>query len=770
MATVWQPADIASVCPNQIAPLTQCSQTGFMFLALVTQLFGNSVDNQFSYPNIDPYSDGKTTGIDNQEQSLTAPPFGTPALGEQIPLGSPIKPNVDFKTFPDFGPSLTNFKEPNNGHKTTAHSFGPNGSYGISETTFKINHGPSFNYNTSQKPNTLSANLFSNFESTPPIFDYNLIGRSGLLDSNTADSKTVTVTEKIKRKNRKKRQAIEEYDFIVVGAGSAGCVIANRLSEVKKWKVLLLEAGPEEPDVTSVPAFAPTLGGSSIDWSYRTQPEELTCRAQLGQTCRWIRGKSMGGSSAVNYLLYIRGNRRDYDSWAEAGNHGWSYAEVLPYFKKAENNQDIESHDLYYHSTTGPLNVERYQYVDVNTMMLVRAFNEKGLPIKDLNGASNLGTDIAQSTSKDGRRFSVNTAYIRPIRHRRPNLHIVTEAFVTKIMIDPFTKTAYGVQYVKNGIIYNVRSRKEVILSSGSLNSPKVLMLSGVGPKHHLESLNIPVYSDLRVGENLQDHVTTDALIISLSNKTSTAVSGNQLMQEVYNYYHQFPKKNGPLASTSTLSGTAFIKTEFAEQDAPDIQFHFDGRNIRDFYSDPTTYLASNIFPLSFYDGISARPLLLTPKSRGFLLLNYTDPVFGQPLIYSKFFTEKRDIDTLIAGIKYAVSLENTEAFRASGASFIKIPVQACANYIWGTYEYFKCILIQYTSTIYHPVGTCKMGPKWDNGAVVDSRLRVYGIKNLRVIDSSVMPTIIRGNTNAPTIMIAEKGTDMIKEDWLLPL
>ncbi|KAM3962234.1 LOW QUALITY PROTEIN: glucose dehydrogenase [FAD, quinone]-like [Aphomia sociella] len=764
MATTWQPPDIAEVCANEIAPLTQCSQTGFMYLALITQLFGNSIDNQFSYPRVNPYANTKTDINNYATQTLTSP-FETQGVGpsEQISLGPAVgKTNNGYGSIiPGLGPALTKFNAPVNEHKTSIHTFGPDGSHGYSETTFKFKQEPDFNFDKSY------TNPFSNFESTTPVFDYNQIGRSNTFDSNTADSNTVTVTEKItEKKSRKKRQAVEEYDFIVVGAGSAGCVVASRLSEVKKWRVLLLEAGPEEPEVTSVPGFAPVLGGSSIDWAYRTQPEELTCRGQLGQTCRWIRGKTMGGSSAVNYMVYIRGNRRDYDAWAESGNNGWSYSEVLPYFKKSENNQDIESHDLHYHSTNGPLNVERFPYIDLSTMMFIRAFNEKGLPIRDLNGPHQIGTDFIQSTSKNGRRFSVNTAFIRPIRHKRPNLQIITEAFVKKIMIDPFTKTAYGVQYLKNGKVFNVRAKNEVILSAGSLNSPKILMLSGVGPKSHLESLNIPVYSNLKVGENLQDHVTTDALILSLSNKTSTAVNSDELIKEIYNYYYQHPK-NGPLASTSTLSGTAFYKSEYADEDAADLQFHFDGRNVQQFYSDPTTSLATNIFPLAFYDGISVRPLLLTPKSRGFLLLNYTNPVFGQPLIYSRFFTVKQDMDTLVAGLKFAVSLENTEAFRASGATYVRVPIQGCTNYAWGTYEYFSCILMEYTATIFHPVGTCKMGPKWDTDAVVDPRLKVYGISNLRVIDASVMPSIVRGNTNAPTIMIAEKATDMIKEDWL---
>lgn len=432
-----------------------------------------------------------------------------------------------------------------------------------------------------------------------------------------------------------------------------------------------------------------------------------------------------------------------------------------------ENNQDIEAHDNIYHSIGGPLNVERFEYVDVNTLMLVQAFKEKGLPVTDFNGPQQLGTDIAQSTSKNGKRWSANVAYIRSIRDERPNLNVIPDAFVTKILIDPVSKTAVGVQYIKNDEYYTIYARKEVILSAGSINSPKILMLSGVGPAEHLQSLNIPVLADLSVGFNLQDHVTTDAFIYSLSNKTSTMVDRQMLMAEIYNYRQQCCRKYGPLATSSTLNAVAFIKTGLTYGDVPDIQFHFDGRNVQDFFSDPATYVATNIFPLSFYNGLSARPILLSPKSRGYILLNHTHPVFGQPLIYSGFFTVKEDLDILIAGLRYAVSLEETEAFKASGASVVKVPVEGCIGYPWGTYDYFACLLTSYTSTIYHPVGTCKMGPKWDRAAVVDPQLKVYGIKKLRVIDSSIMPKIVRGNTNVPTLMIAEKASDYIKEEWL---
>ncbi|XP_046972437.1 glucose dehydrogenase [FAD, quinone]-like [Vanessa cardui] len=561
---------------------------------------------------------------------------------------------------------------------------------------------------------------------------------------------------------------IEDYDFIIVGGGSAGCVVANRLSEVRQWRILLIEAGPEEPDITMIPSLAPLVQQSNIDWNYRGQPEDTSCRGPESRTCVWPRGKTMGGTSAINYMVYMRGNRLDYDGWAEMGNPGWSYNEVLPYFRKSENNRNREANDILHHGVGGPLNVERFSYIDENTLMIIEAFQEKGLPLKDLTLPDNLGVNLGQSTTLNGRRFSANTAFIRPVRNVRPNLDIIVNAFVTKVIIDPNSNIAQGVTYYKNGVYVNVHAKRDVIISGGTINSPKILMLSGIGPKQHLQSLNIPVLADLKVGENLQEHVTTNGLSIEFSNKTSTALNASQLFNEIIEYRKQDNFNTGPLATTGVLNAIAFIKTKYAPVNAPDIQFHFDARNMEEFLADPQIYIQRRLTPLSLSSGVGIWPILLTPKSRGYLLLNQTDPVFGPPLIFSGFYTVKEDLDTLIEGIKYSLTLEETDAFKRYGARIIQTPIQGCEEYDWGSYDYFACLLVQYTATIFHPAGTCKMGPSWDKDAVVDSRLRVHGIKNLRVIDASIMPTVVRGNTNAPTIMIGEKASDMIKEDWAI--
>lgn len=570
---------------------------------------------------------------------------------------------------------------------------------------------------------------------------------------------------------------LDEYDFIVVGAGSAGAVIANRLSEMRNWTVLLLEAGGDETEISDVPSFVGYLQLSDMDWQYKTAPpssDNPYCLAMVHDRCNWPRGKVLGGSSVLNAMVYVRGNHRDYDQWAEAGNPGWRYKDVLPYFLKSEDNRNPYLSRTEYHSSGGYLTVSEAPWRTPLAAAFIAAGQELGYENRDINGQHQNGFMLTQTTTRRGSRCSTAKAFLRPIR-LRSNIHVSMHSQVTKIIFDSPSMggepRATGVVYLRDGKRRMVTARKEVILSSGAIGSPHLLMVSGVGAADHLAEVGIKAVKNVRgVGQNLQDHVGLGGLTFIInepitfkkSRFTTASVALDYIMNE-----------RGPLTS-SGIEGLAFVNTKYADPSGrfPDIQFHFapssvnsDSDQIRKITGLRDAVYNTVYKPLINSETWTLLPLLLRPKSSGWLRLKSKNPLV-YPIIEPNYFAHPDDVRVLIEGIRIAFNVSNTAEFRKYSSRPLLTPMPGCRKYELFSDEYWECALRHFTFTIYHPAGTCKMGPATDPAAVVDHRLRVHGVKGLRVVDASIMPNIISGNPNAPVIMIGEKGADMIKEDW----
>ncbi|XP_070379423.1 choline dehydrogenase, mitochondrial-like isoform X3 [Dermacentor albipictus] len=443
---------------------------------------------------------------------------------------------------------------------------------------------------------------------------------------------------------------LDKYDYVIVGGGSAGCVLANRLSADPSKMVLLIEAGGMEDAFAQVPLFAPLLIGSRFDWKYLPEPQEQACLSMRDKRCPWARGMAMGGSSAINFMFYVRGNRRDYDIWRnDFGAHGWSYEEVLPHFKNIETAR-LPDQEQFYRGTTGEIPVT---YANTQTRLskaFLEACEENGYPVIDYNGRSQAGCSRLQANTLEGERYSASRSFITPILLRK-NLHISLRSRATKVVFED--ERATGVRVLKGGLMYTVQASLEVLIAAGAVASPQLLLHSGVGPRSDLEELKIPVIADLPVGNNLQDHMHVEG-----------------------------------------ISGT-----------------------------------------LRHQDGINL-----------FRLSTVTDYMFKR------------------SGVKIALRLMKSDAMQSIKAKPWDIPLDACVSEgaIWSD-PYVACLVRHMAHTTWHACCTCPMGS--DERAVLDPRLRVRGLKRLRVVDASVMPTIVTGNLNAPVMMIADKAAAMIIQD-----
>ncbi|MEM9319160.1 MAG: choline dehydrogenase [Pseudomonadota bacterium] len=529
-------------------------------------------------------------------------------------------------------------------------------------------------------------------------------------------------------------------DYVVVGAGSAGCVLANRLSADPKNRVVLLEAGGRDwnPWIHIPVGYFKTIHNPAIDWCYKTEPDP----GLNGRRIEWPRGKVLGGSSSLNGLLYVRGQRQDYDRWRQMGNKGWGWDDVLPLFKRAENNERGADD---FHGNQGPLAVSNMRIQRPITDAWVAAAQAAGYKFNpDYNGADQEGVGFFQLTSRKGRRCSAAVAYLNPIKNR-DNLQIVTRAQVDRIMLDG--KRATGVVYTdRNGAKQQVLARREVILSGGAINSPQILMLSGIGEADQLAGHGIDIVQDLPgVGKNLQDHLQARLVYKCNEPTLNDEVSSLSGQMRIGLKYLMF--RAGPMTMAASLA-TGFLKTR-EDLETPDIQFHVQPLSAENPGMGADKFSA---FTMSVCQ--------LRPESRGEIRLVNAKPR-SYPAIIPNYLSSETDCRTIVEGVKIARRI----ARHAPLTSKISEEFRPHSSLEMDDYEGTLDWVRSNTASIYHPTGTCKMGP--DGDAVVDDRLRVHGITGLRVADCSIMPEIVSGNTNAPAIMIGEKASDLILEDQL---
>ncbi|XP_034490247.1 glucose dehydrogenase [FAD, quinone] [Drosophila innubila] len=555
------------------------------------------------------------------------------------------------------------------------------------------------------------------------------------------------------------------YDFVVIGAGSAGSIVASRLSENPNWRVLVLEAGGDPPVESEIPALFFGLQHSEFIWNYFTEPSKSSCQAMKNGRCYWPRGKMIGGTGGVNAMLYIRGNRQDFDTWSAMGNEGWSYDEVLPYFEKSVRPVENATHPQGYVTLT------KFEMPAIEKMIFDGAESLGVRHVREFAEGSFVGYSNVPVTAQNGQRAHTGKGHLGRVAGRS-NLHVIKHALVKQLHFDATGQRVEAVSFVRGERTYRVGVAREAVLSAGVIDSPALLLRSGIGPRQHLEELHVPVVRELPgVGGNLQDHVLVPLFMELESSKELP--TQREILDNIYEY---LLNRTGPLATHGTASLVGFINTaNNTDPRYPDVEFHhlafergrhdtlemfLNGLSFQDQY---VKHLQQQ---LTKFDILCIFVLLSHPQSKGQLSLRskeFREP----PLLVSNYLTQPEDMATLLRGIRYQESLLSTASYQASRAQITHIPIPECdASNEYRSDDYWRCYAKYFSITCYHQTGTLKMSPASDPNACVNPRLQLHGIDNLRVADASIMPKIVSANTNAATVMIGERAADFISQDW----